>query len=98
MANPSEISGGRWLNEWRLAAWAGLAAILIAPAVIMRFSDAMAWDRHDFLFLGALLAGAAILFEVAAWKLTRPLYRLMAAGVLACVVLLIAADAAVGVF
>ncbi len=84
--------------KWRLAMWAAIATLLLAPLVAMQFTSEMAWDNADFAFAALLLIGAGLVFEVAA-RLTQSCRALAIIG--ACVtglVLLVWADAAVGVF
>lgn len=84
--------------KWRLVMWAAIASLLLAPLVAMQFTREMAWDGADFAFAALLLIGAGLVFEVAA-QLTQSRRALAMVG--ACVaglVLLVWADAAVGVF
>ncbi|WP_374472220.1 hypothetical protein [Phenylobacterium sp.] len=83
---------------WRLPLWALIAAALVAPAVAMRFTDEMAWTAGDFLAAGGLLVGAGLAWELAAWRLRRPLHRMIAAAVIAAAVLGVWAEGAVGIF
>ena len=72
-------------------------AILLVPAVAMRFTDEVNWGAGDFLAGGALLAGTGL-----AWVLTkrhiagRP-GRLLLGGLLALGLLLVWAELAVGI-
>lgn len=83
---------------WRLAMWGAVAAILLAPAIAMRFTAEVDWGPEDFAFGGALLIGAGLLMEVAAWAFRKTAHRLLAGAILLGLVLVIWADAAVGVF
>lgn len=85
-------------TQWRLAMWGLIAALLLTPLIAMQFTREVAWDAADFVFAGALLIGAGLLFELAA-RLTRKLtWRLAVGAASVLAVLLIWADAAVGVF
>jgi hypothetical protein len=57
--------GGRGGRGWRMAVWGGAAALLLAPAVAMRFTDEMAWDSADFILVGAMLLAACGVWELA---------------------------------
>jgi peptidoglycan/LPS O-acetylase OafA/YrhL len=97
MANAA-MRGGWRTSRWRAAMWGAVGAVLLAPAVAMRFTDEVAWGAGDFAFAGLLLIGGAVLFEVAARKLRKPVHLAAAGGLLSLVVALIWAEAAVGIF
>lgn len=86
------------IGRWRLAVWSGLAALLLLPLIAMQFTEAMAWDAADFALAAALLVGACLAFELAAWKVRKPAWRAAIGLGLAALVLILWADAAVGVF
>lgn len=88
----------RTTGLWRLGLWGGIAAILAAPLIAMRFTDEVAWGAADFLFAGVLLVGAGLMFELIAWRTRSLRLRLLLGGLSLGAVLLIWADAAVGVF
>lgn len=93
---PSASKSG--LGRWRIVGWGAVAAILLAPAVAMQFSDEVAWTASDFLFAGVLLIGAGALIELAVWKAkSTPLRIALILAVLAAVAL-VWADGAVGIF
>ncbi|MNS26696.1 hypothetical protein D3C71_528880 [compost metagenome] len=85
-------------SAWRLAMWGLIAALLLLPWIAMQFTHEMAWDAADFAFAGVLLIGAGLIFELAAWRTRKLVWRLAIGGALVFGVLLIWADAAVGVF
>ncbi|MCW5724940.1 MAG: hypothetical protein KIS81_08270 [Maricaulaceae bacterium] len=61
----------------RLGVWAIIvAALLLIPLIAMRFTSEVNWTASDFLFAGALLYGAAAVYELAASKATRMTHRL----------------------
>lgn len=66
---------------WRILRWSVIAGLLALPAVALRFTGEVAWTAGDFLFAGTVLIGAGLLYELAIWRLARPLHR-AAAGVL----------------
>lgn len=88
----------RGLNGWRIAGWGAVAAILLAPAVAMQFTNEVAWTASDFLFAGLLLVGAGALVELAVWKArSTPVRIALVLGVLAAVAL-VWIEGAVGIF
>lgn len=78
--------------------WAGFATMLVLPLIAMRFTSAVKWDAADFLeaaiLLVALGAAVELIVRFAARVVTR---AILIVGALACV-LLVWADAAVGLF
>lgn len=98
MTGQTEIHRGRLWTGWRLARWGVIVAVLATPLVAMQFSEAVAWDGADFVFAAVLLGGAGLVFELAAWKVRDVGLRVAVGIVLLAVVLLLWADAAVGLF
>jgi hypothetical protein len=98
MTQQTEIDRGRIWTGWRLARWGVIAAVLATPLVAMRFTGEVDWDAADFLFAGVLLGGAGLVFELAAWKVRDTGLRVAIGIVLLAAVLLLWADAAVGLF
>jgi hypothetical protein len=82
----------------RLAVWGTFAVILISPLVAMRFTDEVRWDQADFVAAAALLIALGIVFELASLLVHRTLTRVSVIVVSSVIVMLIWADAAVGVF
>ena len=85
-------------NLIRAAGWSGIALVLLAPLIAMRFTDEVNWTASDFAFAGVLLVGAGLLLELIFWKARRPLVRAGLALAVIAAVLLIWADGAVGLF
>jgi hypothetical protein len=98
MASPASGETGHVGRFWRVGLWGVIAALLLLPLVAMQFTREVAWDSADFAFAGVLLIGAGLLFELAARATKRLSWRLAIAAVLTLAVLIIWADAAVGVF
>jgi hypothetical protein len=100
----AEMTGMTKINDepsvplWRVLLWSLIAALLMLPLVAMQFTSGVAWGPEDFAFAGILLIGAGAIFELVAWKVRDLTGRLVMAAVLAGAVLVIWADAAVGVF
>jgi uncharacterized membrane protein YgdD (TMEM256/DUF423 family) len=73
-------------------------AILLVPAVAMRFTDEVNWGPGDFLAGGALLAGTGLAYVLTKRRIvTRP-GRLLLGALLALGLLLVWAELAVGIF
>ena len=73
-------------------------AILLVPAVAMRWTDEVNWSAGDFLVGGALLAGTGIAWVLAARRVKRLPGRVLVGGLLAAGLLLVWAELAVGIF
>jgi len=78
--------------------WGVIAGLLLLPAIAMRFTAEVNWGAEDFAFAAILLIGAGLLFELAVWKLTTTRARLVAGGLILLAVLVVWAEAAVGLF
>ncbi len=87
-----------FFNPIRTAGWSAVGLILLTPLAAMQFTSEVAWDAQDFLFAAVLLVGAGLLLELLLWKARTPLVRLMLAAAVILSVLLIWAEAAVGIF
>jgi len=87
-----------FFNPIRTAGWSAVGLILLTPLAAMQFTSEVAWDALDFLFAAVLLIGAGLLLELLLWKARTPLVRLMLAAAVILSVLLIWAEAAVGIF
>ncbi|QGZ96471.1 hypothetical protein [Terricaulis silvestris] len=89
--------GGRFFLT---TAWvAATALILLAPLVAMRMNvEGVNWTVTDFAFMGGLLVGAGLLYELATWKVTTLRTRLLIAAAIGAVVMMIWVEAAVGIF
>ena len=97
MATTLKTPTGRRRNA-RLIVWSAIVGLIALPLVAMQFTDEMAWDAADFALFGGLLVGAGLLYELAAWRIKGAGLRVAIGLALAAVVLLVWADAAVGVF
>jgi hypothetical protein len=80
-----------------MAAWAVAALVLLAPLVAMQFTEEVNWTLSDFIFAGVLLFGALGLYEVTVRKTGNTVYRAGVGAGLAAAVLLLWANAAVGI-
>jgi hypothetical protein len=85
-------------RRWHAALWGGAAALLLVPAVAMRFTPEVRWTGLDFAVFGAMLAGACLAFELAARAARHRTYLLAAALAIGTGFLLLWATLAVGFF
>ena len=72
-------------------------AILLVPAVAMRFTHEVNWGPGDFLVGGALLAGTGLAYVLTKRRIAGRPGRLLLGGLLALGLLLVWAELAVGV-
>jgi hypothetical protein len=98
MTGMTKTADGPRVPLWRVLLWSAIAALLVLPLVAMQFTAEVDWGPEDFAFAGVLLIGAGAVFELAAWKVRDLTGRLVLGAVILGAVLLIWADAAVGVF
>jgi len=78
--------------------WTTVAALLLAPLIAMRFTSEVAWTPFDFAVAGALLIGAAAIYEWASRRTASARHRILLGAGLAAAVLVIWAEGAVGIF
>lgn len=97
MAEITATHGGWQRSPWRLVVWGGAAALLLLPAVAMRFTDEMRWDETDFILVGILLFGAAGAFELAARTTASLAFRAAVGVAVVAALLLIWINLAVGI-
>ncbi len=76
----------------------GTGAILLVPAVAMRFTREVNWGPGDFLVAGILLAGIGSLYVLLTLKLRTAQQRRAIGGGLLLTLLLVWAELAVGIF
>jgi hypothetical protein len=65
MTGSSERAGAGVWNYWRIARWTAALALLLTPLVMMQISDEWHWTIGSFLFAGAMIGGAGLLYELA---------------------------------
>jgi hypothetical protein len=81
----------------RIALWGGAAALMLAPALAMRFTDEMQWDPGDFILFGATLVAGCGLWELAMRKSGSLTYAAAAGIAAAAAFLLFIVNGAVGI-
>ncbi|EGN75494.1 hypothetical protein A28LD_1107 [Idiomarina sp. A28L] len=85
------------MNVWRITGWGLVVALLIAPAVAMRFTTEVDWDAFDFIVASILLGGTGLFIEFAVRLSSNGSYRMgMVLAILACL-LLVWMNLAVGI-
>ena len=78
MAGYSDNDGDRILNRLRLAGWSGVALLLLAPLVAMRFTEDVVWTVSDFVAAAVLLGGLGLAIELAVRNSSNTAYRIAA--------------------
>jgi len=73
-------------------------AILLVPAVAMRYTVQVNWGAMDFVVAAGLLAGTGLVYELAVQRIGNRLHRIVGGLALAGALLLAWAALAVGVF
>ena len=68
--------GDRLWTGLRILGWLGVAAVLIAPAIAMRFTTEVNWTQSDFVFAGILLIGGGAIVELFALKVRNSVVRI----------------------
>lgn len=82
----------------RLVVWAAVVAfILLIPLVAMQFTEEVNWDLFDFAFMGTLLFGTGLVYELVARKAGQIAYRAAVGVALAAAFLLVWVNGAVGI-
>ncbi len=95
--SPAAPPRERLLPLLRLIGWGCVAALLITPAIAMRFNPEVQWTAFDFLLAGAILIGAGLVCEVVVRASRDWSYRLGVLVTLATAILLFWINGAVGV-
>lgn len=72
--------------------------LLLIPFAAMTLGLGVDWKILDFVLAGILLLGAGLGVEVALRLFTKPVHRLIAAGLVLLAIALVWAELAVGVF
>jgi hypothetical protein len=86
-----------FLNPWRVLGWSTIAGLVVLPGIAMRFTAEVNWTAADFVFAALLLGGVGLGFEMAVRASGAWAYRAGAAVALGLSLLLLWANAAVGI-
>jgi hypothetical protein len=98
MAENAENVGVWGLSPWRLAAWGVVVAfVLLVPLIAMRFTEEVNWGLFDFIFMGVLLFGSALTYELLAGRGGTVAYRAAVGIACATGLVLVWINAAVGI-
>jgi len=73
------------------------ACILLVPLVAMQFTEEVNWDLFDFAFMGTLLFGTGLAYELVARNAGAIAYRAAVGVALAAALLLVWVNGAVGI-
>ena len=82
---------------WRVLGWGLIAALVALPAIAMQFTAEVNWTASDFVAAAVLLGGVGLAFELAVRASGHWAYRGGAAVALGLSLLLLWANAAVGI-
>ncbi|MFD2200932.1 hypothetical protein [Shivajiella indica] len=72
--------------------------LLLAPLIFMQFTEEVKWSFMDFVKMGALLLGLALLVELIFRKIQRIQHRIILVAMVLILFFLIWAELAVGIF
>lgn len=82
----------------RLLTWALIiAALLMVPLIAMQFSTEWNWDLFDFVFMGMLLFGSALIYELITKKIHNASYRIAVGIAVVTTIVIIWINGAVGI-
>ena len=73
------------------------ACILLVPLVAMQFTEEVNWNLFDFAFMGTLLFGTGLTYELVARKARNIAYRVAVGVAVAAALLLVWVNGAVGI-
>ncbi|GAB2509656.1 hypothetical protein [Lysobacter humi (ex Lee et al. 2017)] len=85
-------------NRWRAPVWCGATALLLLPAVAMRFTGEVNWTASDFVVMGALLATVCGLYEIGTRLSRSRAFRAASAVAASATFLQVWIDLAVGIY
>ena len=85
------------VNQGSVILWSGAAALLLLPAVAMRFTAEVQWTALDFATFAVMLGGAGGAYELLARRGGGGQYRLAAALAVLTGLLLVWVNLAVGI-
>ncbi|MEQ5788879.1 hypothetical protein J3454_13350 [Erythrobacter sp. NFXS35] len=86
-----------FFNAWRVIGWGTIVGLILLPAAAMQFTGEVNWTAEDFVFASVMLGGVGLAFEMAVRASGSMAYRAGAAVALGLCLLLLWANAAVGI-
>ena len=72
--------------------------LLLIPFIAMQFTDEVNWSISDFLIMGGLLLGTALIVELVLRKVKKSEHRILLCMAILVIFLLIWAELGVGIF
>jgi len=97
MAENTKYGSGRRWSPLRIARWVAPALLLPVPLVAMQVSDEWNWTLFGFVFIGTVLYGAVLTYELVARKADTTAYRAAVGVAVVTAVLLVWVNGAVGI-
>ncbi|KQS03748.1 hypothetical protein ASG11_05390 [Sphingomonas sp. Leaf357] len=85
-------------GNWRVAMWAAILGLLACPLIAMQFTTEVRWDAADFAAAAMLLFALGAVVECAFRFSARSLTRASIVSAAVLIVMVIWADAAVGIW
>jgi hypothetical protein len=85
-------------NKRIIIIFAIVTVLLLIPLIAMQFTNEVDWSLADFVIMGILLSGTALLCELIMRKISSIKNRMIICGAILFVLFLIWAELAVGVF
>ena len=76
----------------------GVTILLFIPLIAMQFTDEVSWSLWDFVIMGMLLYGTALVCELILRNIRDLKFRILLCAAAVIVLILIWAELAVGIF
>lgn len=86
------------MNKRLISMMSAVAVLLCVPLIAMQFTHEVNWSVSDFIIMGILLTGTAILCEFILRIVKKTKHRIILCGSVLLSFLLIWAELAVGIF
>ncbi len=85
-------------NKRLILILSSVVILLLIPFIAMQFTNEVNWDGFDFIVMGILLFGTALLCELVLRKVKSINGRLIICGAIIVALFLVWAELAVGIF
>jgi MFS family permease len=63
MTGSNDMAEARAWDHWRIARWTAALALLLAPLIMMQFSDEWHWTIGSFVVAGVLIGGVCLVYD-----------------------------------